>query len=300
MITAIPGGVPIPVEGIENGAIVNDDGHGWALATTDGLIVVDKSMKFQTALDGLIEARKEYGQSSVALFHSRFATHGTTNEDNIHPFWVGEYSVVAHNGVLPSTWWPGKKDDRSDTRVFAEETAPSYLSEATGIPSRRGAKEIGKRIGMGNKLVFLSVASGRPAVRIVNAHAGTHKWGAWFSNDGFEPSTYRWWNKWDNAHYSTSYYKGGSTVNRRTGNYYDTACEFCGAIGFIESDSGWCEMCETCQVCFNVTEHCTCPWNQTVIGAGRPAIEETPEAAAARILREYDDDLDYGPVCGEY
>jgi hypothetical protein len=274
MITFIPAGVDLPYEGIENGAETNRDGHGWAVASRHGL-QVGKSMDFAEALLDLDVARDDHGEGALALFHSRFATHGTVDEFNIHPFYIGkdESTVMAHNGILPSFWHPAKKDPRSDTRVLADRTLPHYLN-AKGVPSRRSGKVLGQMIGSYNKLVILSVKSGAPAVRIVNAHMGEHKDGVWYSNTGYLPSYFSQWKK----NYS-------STVGADTGfaGYEDSVCEWCKSFGFINVDNGWCEACDTCNTCFFTSEHCECVWNQPTVGAGYLSDEELQ----ARVNREF-------------
>lgn len=191
MITYVPAGVDVPVKGITNGAIINDDGHGWAVAK-GGVLLIGKSMKFDEALDGMLEAREELGSGSLVLFHSRYGTHGEMGPYNIHPFFVGEgeESVMAHNGILPSKYHPHYKDRRSDTRIFVDRIA-NYVDNPNGVPSRRGAARLGNMITSANKLVFVSVKSGEPKVRIVNAGQGINEEGVWYSNTGFMTS-YSW------------------------------------------------------------------------------------------------------------
>lgn len=292
MITLVPANVPLPIDGIENGALTNDDGHGWAIASERHGLEVFKSMSSKKAIEALVEAREKHGMNSIVLFHSRWATHGTVNEFNIHPFYVDEAgeTVMAHNGVLPSYWYPAKEDPRSDTRCFVDWTAPHYMT-ATGVPSRRGSKELGKRIGLGNKLVFLSVASGKPKVRIVNADMGTHSGGVWYSNDGFKPSKYTWRN-WDSGKH-TSYWdadewawENGRYVSKQTcgtpmvlgsrkeeegeeeslfsdNGFADYACETCDMRQTIYLNTGICQACGSCEVCFEEERDCDCWFTRT-------------------------------------
>jgi hypothetical protein len=187
MITYIPAGIEIPWEGIENGAKTNNDGHGWAIASAMGL-EVGKSMDFTEAALDLEAARERHGMNSVVLFHSRWGTHGVMGEFNVHPFYVGDdrQTVMAHNGILPSAYHPVGKDPRSDTRIFTDRVAGNYLNPDSGVPSRRRGKSLGDVIGSGNKLAFLSIASGTPKVRIINAWMGEWEGGVWYSNTGYK------------------------------------------------------------------------------------------------------------------
>lgn len=192
MITLVPAGVEIPVEGITNGADANKDGHGWAVASKEHGLQVGKSMSVTTALAEFTAAREAHGPGSVGLFHSRWGTHGEYGVFNIHPFFVpgtDNKTVMAHNGVLPKDWIPGKEDKRSDTRLFAEDTAPEFLT-MRGVPSRRGGQKIGEMIGKSNKFVFLSVLNGEPVTRIVNVDSGEWSGGCWYSNSWYKSSRF--------------------------------------------------------------------------------------------------------------
>lgn len=287
MITFVPANVEIPFEGIYNGAITNDDGHGWAVASSKFGLQVGKSLKFEDALKDFAVARVEHGEDSIGLFHSRFGTHGSVNEANIHPFYVKDkHTVVAHNGILPAKWHPSMMDDRSDTRVFVEEVMPEYLTP-NGVPSRRGCKRLGQMIGSGNKLAILSVESGKPKARIVNAYMGEHANGVWYSNTGY----LSWRSRWSVGSYrSGGTYEGGTvTTFGRTGcstgpkaitagpsveeadsvvefegEYYLTSpCEFCMRTGYVNADTMVCSSCSTCNDCFLNSKHCEC------LGTGR-------------------------------
>jgi glutamine amidotransferase len=81
-------------------------------------------MNADTSINRFIEMRGKYPEG-YAMWHARFATHGTTTVDNCHPFQVGNDSktYLAHNGILPIIEPQG--DSRSDTRIFAEDLLPS-------------------------------------------------------------------------------------------------------------------------------------------------------------------------------
>jgi glutamine amidotransferase len=277
MITYVPANIDIPWEGIENGAVFNDDGHGWAVASEKGLSV-GKSMNYDHAALGLAVAREEHGPSSLVMFHSRFATHGTTNEFNIHPFYVdpdGE-TTMAHNGVLPLKYHPDHGDPRSDTRVFADTVASTYTDN--GVPSRRGGKAMGSMIGSGNKLVFLTAKDGKPKVRIVNAHLGTFSGGVWYSNDGFRPSRFAGYGGGRFSSWSSSYDYGSAGSGSKTTNINGTItksdddsglvmggrglgkddCDHCGVQGSVDRAADICQACEMCMSCSQWMGDCVC------------------------------------------
>jgi glutamine amidotransferase len=262
MITYVPAHVDIPWEGITNGAYSNDDGHGWAVASHEGGLQVGHSLAFDEAAAGFELAREDHGPGSLAMFHSRYGTHGTMDETNVHPFYVDDLTVVAHNGILPSQFHPRKGDSRSDTRVYIDRELRGW--PYPGVPSRRRGKAIGRQIGLGNKLVFLSVAEGTPKVRIVNAHLGTHSQGVWFSNDGFIP-----WRNWQGWQDHWSPVGGAACGTSITGGIWDDAaeeapdpfwadCSVCGAFQSVDADTSICDICESCADCKCDYVSCLC------------------------------------------
>lgn len=280
MITYVPGGVEIPVQGIKNGSIINNDGHGWTVARGDQLLV-GKSMNFSEALEGMLAARADLGEGAMAMFHSRFGTHGEMGEYNIHPFHFDDDAVMAHNGILPAAYHPRWKDRRSDTRIFVDRIA-GYVENQNGVPSRRGAARLGSMIGSGNKLVFVSVRSGQPKVRIVNSDAGIQTGGVWYSNSGYL-TDYSWYG-WSNRGKGGTYTIGGQ---RDTGwknvawgmdgdPYYDdekvtdiepgkelevwsgpSRCDNCGGQD-LDHEIGICMDCITCLDCKDNYQFCLC------------------------------------------
>lgn len=286
MITYVPANIDIPWEGIENGATFNDDGHGWAIASKQGL-EVGKSMEYDLAALTLAVAREKHGPDSLVLFHSRFATHGKKTEFNVHPFYVDAEepsvydeadevdeakrapldTVMAHNGILPMRWQPTKGDVRSDTRIFADRVGRLYTGN--GVPSRRGGKSMGQMIGNGNKLVFLTAKDGQPKVRIVNAHLGVFTDGVWYSNDGYRSfygggygsnwakgyNSARWWD--DDYAYSSTKKEDTDGSDLPSGPAKDQ-CPWCKEVDTIDHASDTCSACEVCLLCSEWMGDCEC------------------------------------------
>lgn len=253
MITYIPANIDIPWQGVENGAYFNDDGHGFAIASKSLGIEIYKSMDYDMFALHLAEARERHGHDSLVLVHARFATHGTTDEYNVHPFWVDEDTVMAHNGILPNEWHPAVGDKRSDTRVFVDRTAIQYVGN--GVPSRRGGKTMGQMIGSGNKLVFLSVKNGEPKVRIVNAHLGVFTGGVWYSNDGYKD------HGWGSRYYTNGWWNDYSTIEDTDGRDLPTTkdmCPWCQSVDTLDHASDTCTACEVCLTCNKWMGDCDC------------------------------------------
>lgn len=228
-------------------------------------------MHIDETLAMLRKKRDEFGENSIVVFHSRWATHGETSEFNVHPFYTnasGE-TVFVHNGVLPKEYHPDHGDPRSDTQIFADTMLHHYT--VRGVPSRRQAKTLGGLIGNGNKLIFLSVRGGEPKARIVNAHMGTNAYGAWFSNDGYLPSrwSYSWWREPAPSTSSRALVLEDEEIPSRwiteaeEREYYKTLeCPGCKSIGSIEVVSQVCEYCETCYDCGTDVAECLC-WSSS-------------------------------------
>lgn len=253
ILTYIPAGVDIPWDGLFNGACTNPDGHGWAVARGDEL-VIGKSMDMHTAAAEYEEAMKAL-PGAVSLFHSRIATAGSVDEFNVHPFYVGgrEDTVMAHNGILPARWQPFPGDQRSDTQLFAD-TMGAVAENSRGIPSRRIGRGLGAIIGSYNKLVFISVKSGHPMTRIINAHQGVWTEGVWHSNYGFE----RYKPKYTAyvPHRAYKYTPGGWSATP-----YDWEAEekvTCLRCKGDQVDLGYCVDCTTCQDCLMEEISCLC------------------------------------------
>lgn len=261
MATLIPSGVDIPFEGLENGAVVNDDGHGYAIASSRLGMETFKSMNYETTMNNLTSARARHGKSSVVLFHSRFGTHGELSNFNVHPFEVAPGTVMAHNGIMPSSYHPLAKDRRSDTRIFVDRVAAEFCDNRKGVPSLRGGKQLAAMVGSYNKLVFLSVKSGTPAVRIVNADLGVSEGGVWYSNSGFHWGYSRtpsapaggvaggaWW---DEDWYVKMRERAGLSTNQ------PAECPMCLSLE-IDAAANICLDCDFCLDCNEYLVSCLC------------------------------------------
>lgn len=263
ILSFIPAGIPANDDAIEslwNGGINNPDGHGYAIASPDGM-VIGKSLRLDECLSDFVDAREQY-PNSPALFHSRWATHGSIRTGNCHPFYVGNsnMTVLAHNGVLPKSAHPKSGDDRSDTAVMAEELMPRQWRRLDKPSVRNSLTQF---CGRGNKLVILTVdPKYRKNHYLINESRGN--WdkatGIWHSNWDYMYSqtvgTYK------SAADSANVFKTCSALFDDEIELFDpTACELCNQR---VNDYGICTTCGTCQDCYEYESDCLCHIPETL------------------------------------
>lgn len=205
-----------------------------------------------------------------ALFHSRWATHGSVREENCHPFYVNgdKKTVLAHNGILPADAHPAKGDDRSDTRILADDLLPERYAKLDRKSTRRS---LATWAGRGNKLLILTVDPAyRRNVYLVNAAAGT--WDEttkmWHSNTSYlYAPTYKY--SWADKY--TSALTTGKDQTDEAGNAYDKdfeivydkdgreVCWMCGD-GILSEWTRYCNnsACESCGDCGEWFGDCLC------------------------------------------
>lgn len=168
---------PINSALITSGIDNNPDGWG-IMAAQNGRIVTVKGMDN----DAFEEHLNAFGDIPLSI-HFRWATHGTKNEDNCHPFTIlgGAYAVM-HNGIIPIEC---KDKSRSDTYHFVNDVlAPMLAHDPGAFGTPEFSRLVGSIIGAGNKLVILR-ADGESI--IVNESSGLWHDGLWLSNGNSLP-----------------------------------------------------------------------------------------------------------------
>lgn len=240
MLTYYPAGnVPVDGKALLNGAELNRDGHGYAIVAGNRLIV-RRGMDGPAMVDAFLMDRARHWRGP-ALFHSRLTTGGAVDKSNCHPFRFGgdRRTVVAHNGILPKDAQPNhKKDRRSDTRLAADEILPRRFGHLSDSFAR---DRLARWIGPWNKLVILTVNPAYPLrAYVINEKAGLWDDGVWYSNTDYQG--------WDSYR---RYYS-------RQGGLYEEHCHYCGSMGVVDTDTGYCGTCTTCQDCLSVADECQC------------------------------------------
>lgn len=187
-----PAGKPILKERLHRLWTRNPDGGGIAYIDRTGILQAEKALHWEEWWEIFSRVNKEHGKNSEILIHMRIATHGSICQENTHPFWVNETTVMAHNGIITEympkkTWDPELKkmvqegEDLSDTRLFMENVLRELPEDWLDKP---GLTElVADFLGKSNKMMFLtSNPSLKYSVYIINPSAGTEVDGLWFSN----------------------------------------------------------------------------------------------------------------------
>ena len=245
----------------------NPDGAGISFFDSNNEIVIQKTMNRSEFVDIYRKAVKQHGRQSEMAVHFRIATHGGINIDNCHPFFTpdGEMSVI-HNGVIP-VLFEGKKDPRSDTRVFVQEVIPSLPKG--WLDNEQLFNMVEHYIGY-SKLVILS-STAESSAYILNESDG--HWSSdkkiWFSNKSYCDTK----KKGIIKTYAGSTWNGfvsdkGSPLGE---------CIMC-ADKAVYDDV--CYQCETCQLCGYVadTDECCVSMNTKVHSVTQSEWEEIQQA----------------------
>lgn len=272
MLCVIPPNVLPSREKLENSALNNPDGFGYAIAIPqENRLHVVNTMNADEAINGFLADKAKYPKG-YAIWHARLATHGSHTLDNCHPFYIGKdkLSVLAHNGVLPTEH--EAKNTRSDTRIFAEHILPRMGGiSALDDPQMWAVLE---EFTVGSKIAFLTVnPQAKYQMYLLHEKSGKYDESeVWWSNTSHELSYYSrsayWgggyahggtpaWSADDNAivaKASEKDYEGSLT--RDAHGVWFAKCETC-EIEFEEADV-FCPKCKNCYLCLFPEDSCLC------------------------------------------
>lgn len=268
LVVCKPNAIPKREE-LTEGACANPHGYGFAMII-DGKIFRYRTMSARKAVGKFIHMRQQYPQG-YAIWHARYATHGVKNEDNCHPFQVGDDAdtVLAHNGVLDT--FIGKDDKRSDTRIFAEDTLPK-LGGVCALEDENLYRMI-EGWASGSKIAVLTTnPNAQYQLYLINEKLGT--WddnGVWWSNSSYKRSTYTTTTYYkadpypvvDPIAYDTydeeqAYYKELSEKSELDGYIVIDQCPMCEALVDIDISAEFCQYCEACMSCWANYQDCMC------------------------------------------
>lgn len=237
LLTFIPAGKQPDEGALLRGIDSNPHGNGFAIVHCDQ-VIVRKSMDGDKLLSEFMELREQC-PDGPAIFHSRITTHGATTEDNCHPFNVGHdpRTVFAHNGIMPNRVQPRGKDQRSDTRITAEDFLPRFGN--LNKPTTRKAFTRWMTANYTNKAVILTVDPRYSEnAYLFNEAAGMWDDGIWYSNDSYQP------NRW-NAYAKTSPWTS-STLGTGGWDDYPTGTNGYYWCGECKQEESVCRTVATC------------------------------------------------------
>lgn len=266
MLTYLPPGVQPNAQALRNGAIYNDDGHGFAIVH-GGRLIVRRGLNSDEIIAEFVRLRKKHPHGP-ALFHSRMGTAGSYGMFNVHPFRIGgdRRTVLAHNGIFPNLVQPAKGDKRCDTRVMSED-----LLHSMDLGSAEVRDELGKWMGKHNKVVILTVNRRYDAhAYIINENSGTwdEQTGIWYSNRDYQSAMSSW-----TRHYGKRY-----TFDGQRG-VESEECPYCWS-SFVE-DGEHCVDCDSCVSCAEAWDDCIC--------VHRPFVEREEDAERQARMEWWDD-----------
>lgn len=310
-------GTTLPDDAIYHSWLDNPDGGGLMFIDDEGRIQVHKSEDLSEFCDLYSKFHGEFGDRSPFVIHLRFATHGLTDLTNVHPFpvpngGVGE-TYVAHNGVIDVEM--GKKEVRSDTRVFVDEYLSALPRDWVDTPSLVHMVE--DFIDWSKLVILTTDPVLRSNVYIINEASGHWDKGGqeiWYSNNSYEPSWYRTvtkagttklvqWDKWGDD-LAPAVKRGGlwdeeeadaddprepakvtadgkalefATFRDYLDHMYPDEMVVCHLCGEHASSTGLCPLCEWCSLCDNGVELCAC------VGDDGKSIHDMSDEEVARL-----------------
>lgn len=182
LIIANPNGRLVAEAYIDNAFSTNHDGFG-VMWSKDGELKIRRGLFNRGQVKEILHRFHDTETPYVA--HFRYATHGTLNATNCHPFPIvddlGGIAMV-HNGTLTGKKW--RDPLRSDTNLLAEKikthilredfVSKSLFADSASVVSDRYKEAIGS-----DKLVFMN---GYGEMSILNEKNGHWMNGIWFSN----------------------------------------------------------------------------------------------------------------------
>jgi len=101
---------------------LSNGGHGNGIAFPDhkGRLKIKKGISYTPH-----EAARDAAMVPWVLFHTRLASSGGIRDEMCHPFALGDWGVLAHNGIVIGKGTHTESDTAAMTRVIAAEIGPN-------------------------------------------------------------------------------------------------------------------------------------------------------------------------------
>jgi len=222
----------------------NPDGFGYAFHLGD-TIVTGRGMDKKDVIGRFMTLREKH-PNTWAMFHARYATHGSINKDNCHPFRVdgSVNTVIGHNGILKLE--PQKDDNRSDTRIFADTFLPALGLDVLDDPHLR--LELEKWLDNSKVALFSIDPILKYQVYILNENLGHWVDDIWYSNDTYEK-----------LYYYPTRLKSLYSLEDYAVKFNETSCPICeNDLTDDELFFEACRHCDTCLACMRLNFECDC------------------------------------------
>lgn len=230
-------------EGFRN----NPDGAGFMYFDKNGDVCSYRSMHFDAFIDEYESAWAEHGSHSPFAIHFRFATHGTKDLNNVHPFYMNKNVCVMHNGIIDCLIEDKKM---SDTAAFVRD----YLGNLPrNFQDNEFLFDMVEQYCSGSKLIMLT---NDPEAKyfgyIFNERLG--HWGeeVWYSNSTYSCVKTQSFVGIKSAKLSAETFTQKSLIEE---------CFICGEDSVLDYV---CYNCESCQKCFMSDEECRCDEKQSL------------------------------------
>ena len=259
MLCVVSPGVIPSREKLENSALNNPHGFGFAIVVPEEhRIIRERSMNADESINRFLELREQH-MDGYAMWHARYATHGSRTVVNCHPFVVGndDRTYLGHNGILDIDI--AAKDDRSDTRVFAEDLLPA-MGGVSALDNNH-VWDMVSNYASGSKICILTVdPTAQHQCYLINEGLGKQADGVWWSND----SCYI-----DYGYADPRRNKGvGSWLSKTELGFYNDneeddpmECPNCLAVmdgSELDTNDYACIFCSYCFDCMQAPSHCMC------------------------------------------
>lgn len=233
-------------EGFRN----NPDGAGFMYFDENGALQLFKSMHYEEFIDAYEKAWALHGQYSPFSIHFRWATHGTKDISNVHPFRLNEHVGVLHNGIIDCIITDKKM---SDTAAFVRD----YLGS---LPENWYDSEflvdMVEDFTRGSKLVIMTNQPGAEyCAYIINEKLGHWDNKVWYSNNSYSCSRSSVVAgklvPWKRAQDSAAVFED----EHLAADLGISTCELCAEESVLDDV---CYTCESCQRCLMTEAECMC------------------------------------------